>query len=220
MTAQLMYAAAGVASYLLGAVPFGFLLVKLKTGKDIRTLGSGNIGATNVARTLGVPWFIPVFVLDFLKGFAPVFWLAPWVAARWKCGICFAPVASLSVFCALCALVGHLWPVWIGFRGGKGVATVGGIIFALNWMAALATMGVWILVFLPSRYVSLGSVAAALALPAANHLTQERVRRWESPWIVTGFLAVAALLVIWRHKENLRRLAAGTEQRFGRKEPA
>lgn len=82
---HLIYGAAGVLSYLAGAVPFGYLMVKLKTGKDVRTLGSGNIGATNVARILGAPWFVPVFALDFLKGFAPVFWLAPFVAARWKC---------------------------------------------------------------------------------------------------------------------------------------
>jgi glycerol-3-phosphate acyltransferase PlsY len=85
MLHELIYGVAGVSSYLLGAVPFGFLAVKLRTGQDIREVGSGNIGATNVARVLGVPWFVPVFALDFLKGFAPVFWLAPWVAARWKC---------------------------------------------------------------------------------------------------------------------------------------
>ncbi len=82
---HLIYGAAAALSYLLGAVPFGYLLVRLRTGKDIRTMGSGNIGATNVARNLGVRWFVPVFVLDFLKGFAPVFWLAPWVAERWPC---------------------------------------------------------------------------------------------------------------------------------------
>jgi glycerol-3-phosphate acyltransferase PlsY len=81
----LIYAAAVVLSYLAGAVPFGYLIVKLRTGKDLRTLGSGNVGATNAARALGIPWFAPVFALDFLKGFAPVFWLAPWVAAQWPC---------------------------------------------------------------------------------------------------------------------------------------
>ena len=210
-----VYAAAGVLSYLLGAIPSGYVLVKLRTGKDIRTMGSGNIGATNVARNLGTAWFVPVFVFDFLKGFAPVFWMAPWVAQEWKCGRCFAPVATLSVFCALCALVGHMWPVYLGFRGGKGVATIGGILFAMNWMAALIAMGVWLLVFLPSRYVSLGSIVAVLALPVANHYTTPHLpKRWEEPWIVTGFLAVAALLVVFRHKSNLARLLAGTEKKF------
>jgi len=85
MPHEAFYAAAFLASYFAGAIPTGYLLVKLKTGKDIRTMGSGNIGATNVARTLGSGWFVPVFVVDFLKGFAPVFWLAPWVAHRWPC---------------------------------------------------------------------------------------------------------------------------------------
>jgi glycerol-3-phosphate acyltransferase PlsY len=221
LPAEVPYAAAGVLSYLLGAVPSGYLLVKLKTGKDVRTMGSGNIGATNVARALGTAWFVPVFVFDFLKGFAPVFWMAPWVAQEWKCGRCFAPVSTLSVFCALCSLVGHMWPVYLGFRGGKGVATVGGILFALNWMAALAGMGVWVLVFLPSRYVSLGSVVAAVALPVAHHVTARWLPpRGEPAWIVTAFLAVAGALVVWRHKANLARLVAGTEKKFGRKEPA
>jgi len=217
---DLIYGAAGVLSYLAGAIPFGYLLVKMKTGKDIRTMGSGNIGATNVARNLGVPWFIPVFALDFMKGFAPVFWLAPWVAERWKCPICPSPLATLQAFCALAALVGHMWPVTLGFRGGKGVATIGGILFALNWMAALAGMAVWVLVFLPFRYVSLGSVVGAVALPFAHWFTAPRVRpRGENPWVLTVFLAIAGLLVIYRHKANLMRLASGTEKKFGKKKP-
>ena len=218
LTVNLIYGAAGVVSYLAGAIPFGYLLVKLKTGKDIRTMGSGNIGATNVARNLGVPWFVPVFVLDFMKGFAPVLWLAPWVAARWHCPICQEPRATLQAFCALCALVGHMWPVWLGFRGGKGVATIGGILFALNWMAALGSMAVWVAVFIPFRYVSLGSVIGAIALPLAHYLTAPRVRpAGENPWVITVFLGIAGVLVIYRHKANLRRLLAGTEKKFGRK---
>jgi glycerol-3-phosphate acyltransferase PlsY len=216
MPAELIYGLAGVLSYLLGALPTGYLLVKLKTGKDVRTMGSGNIGATNVARALGTAWFVPVFVVDFFKGFVPVFWAAPWVAATWRCGTCPAPIATLAAFCGLCALVGHMWPVYLGFRGGKGVATAGGILFALNWMAALVGMGVWVLVFLPFRYVSLGSVVAALTLPFANHFTARWLRApWESKWPVTVFLAVVALLVIWRHKANLQRLLAGTEKKVG-----
>ncbi len=85
MPHELTYAAAGILSYLAGAVPFGYLAVRLRTGKDVRTMGSGNIGATNAARVLGTGWFVPVFALDFLKGFAPVFWMAPWIAAKWPC---------------------------------------------------------------------------------------------------------------------------------------
>jgi len=112
-----------------------------------------------------------------------------------------------------------MWPVTLDFKGGKGVATLGGILFALNWMAALAGLGVWALVFLPFRYVSLASVIAAAAVPVAHHFTERHFRgRWGATWVVTIFLAVAAVLVVWRHRENLRRLAAGTENRFGRKE--
>ena len=221
MPNELAYAIAGLISYFVGAIPSGYLLVKLKTGKDIRTMGSGNIGATNVARTLGVPWFIPVFVFDFLKGFAPVFWMAPWVAERWKCMTCPAPLVSLAVFCALLALVGHLWPIYLGFRGGKGVATIGGILFAMNWAAALIACAVWVVVFIPFRYVSLGSVIAALSLPLAQHFTWDTVKgRWknETPLVMTIFLGIAGLLVIWRHKANLKRLFEGTEKRFGAKQ--
>ncbi len=124
----------------------------------------------------------------------------------------------LAVFCGLGAAVGHMWPVWLEFRGGKGVATVGGILFALNWTAALVAMGVWVAVFVPFRYVSLGSVVAALSLPLAHHLTKAPFEaKARGQWIVTIFLGVAAALVIWRHKANLKRLVAGTEKKLGRK---
>jgi glycerol-3-phosphate acyltransferase PlsY len=220
MPNELAYTLAGLLSYFVGAIPSGYLLVKVKTGKDVRTMGSGNIGATNVARALGTPWFFPVFIADFFKGFAPVFWLAPWVAVQWRCPSCSAPMVTLAVFCALLALVGHMWPVYLGFRGGKGVATVGGILFAMNWIAALIAIGVWGLVVLLFRYVSLGSLVAAVALPVAHQLTARYVMsRWagETPWVMTVFLAVAAALVIFRHRANLKRLIEGTEQRVGKK---
>lgn len=218
MVEQLIYAAAGIVSYLAGSIPFGYLVVRLRTGRDIRTLGSGNIGATNAARVLGAGWFVPVFALDFFKGFAPVFWMAPWVARTWPCPICPQLRVSLALWCGACAAAGHLWSVFLRFKGGKGVATLAGILGALNWAAALIGLGVWLAVFLLFRYVSLASVAAALAVPAAHHFTSAAVRgRWEAPWIITVFLAGAALLVVWRHRGNLRRLTAGTESRFGRK---
>jgi glycerol-3-phosphate acyltransferase PlsY len=220
MLNQLIYAATGLASYLAGAVPFGYLLVRLRTGKDVRTMGSGNIGATNVARVLGLGWFLPVFALDFLKGFAPVFWLAPWVAREFPCTICPSLKVSLAVLCGLCAAAGHMWPVFLDFKGGKGVATTAGILFALNWVAALIGLGVWAAVFAAFRYVSLASVVASLAVPVAHHFTERRFREcWRATWVITIFLGVAAALVVWRHRDNLRRLAAGTEKRFGRKEP-
>jgi glycerol-3-phosphate acyltransferase PlsY len=126
----------------------------------------------------------------------------------------------LAVFCGLCAMAGHMWPVFLNFKGGKGVATVGGILFAMNWMAALAGLGVWLLVFLASRYVSLASIVAAVAVPVAQHVTGEHFRgKWREPLIATIFLALAAVLVIVRHRSNFRRLLAGTENRvaFGKR---
>lgn len=122
---------------------------------------------------------------------------------------------TLAVFCGLAALAGHLWPVFLDFKGGKGVATVGGILFAMNWMAALIAMGVWVVVFLACRYVSVGSVVAAVAVPVAHHFTGHHFKaRWEAPWIITIFLAVASALVILRHRANMKRLVEGTEKRF------
>ena len=127
----------------------------------------------------------------------------------------------LAVTCGLLALLGHMWPVTIGFRGGKGVATIGGIVFALNWMAALIALGVWVVVVLASRYVSLGSVVGAVALPAAHHFTRQHFEpRAKGQWVVTVFLAIAAALVVLRHRANLGRLLDGTEKKLGRKEPA
>jgi glycerol-3-phosphate acyltransferase PlsY len=218
MPNELIYVLAGLISYFVGAIPSGYILVKLRTGKDIRTMGSGNIGATNVARVLGTAWFVPVFIFDFFKGFAPVFWLAPWVATRWHCPTCWSPTDMLAVFCALLSLVGHLWPIYLGFRGGKGVATMGGILFAMNWMAAVIACVVWVVVFIPFRYVSLGSVVAALSLPVANHFTAHLLPQWKLPWLITIFFGIAGLLVIVRHKANLKRLLEGTEKRFGAKQ--
>jgi glycerol-3-phosphate acyltransferase PlsY len=121
----------------------------------------------------------------------------------------------LAVFCGLSSMAGHMWPVWLGFKGGKGVATSAGIVFAMNWMAALAAMGVWIIVFAAARYVSLASVVAAVSLPVAQHFTGHHFwKRHDFPWIATVFFAVAALLVIVRHRSNLQRLRLGTEPRF------
>ena len=206
----MIYALFGALAYLIGAIPFGYLVVKLKTGQDVRTLGSGNIGATNVARVLGTAWFVPVFVLDFLKGFAPVFWAAPFVAARWPCPICSHLPTALAILYGLCAMLGHMFPVYLRFKGGKGVATVAGLLFAMNWMAALIGLGVFVLAFLPSRYISLGSIAGALAVPVANHFTRGH-------WMLTVFFAVAGLLVVVRHRSNIQRLIAGTEAKFGKK---
>ena len=216
MSYEVIYAATCLVCYLLAAIPSGFLLVKLKTGKDVRDAGSGNIGATNVARSLGVAWFIPVFLFDFMKGFATVFWLAPWVASTWRCSTCPNPTVALAVFCGLFAMMGHMWPVFLKFRGGKGVATVGGVVFALSWQAALLTMAVFLIAFAISRMVALGSIAGAVTMPLASHFTESNLGAQvvqTEHWVITAFLALAGGIVIVKHRSNIRRILKGTEIR-------
>lgn len=214
---EAVYAAAGLVTYFVAALPFGFLAAKLVRGVDLRTVGSGNIGATNAARVLGAGWFPIVFALDFLKGFAPVIWLSPLVARQWPCDHCPHLGPTLAAFLALVAMAGHLFPVYLGFKGGKGVATGAGVVFALNWAAGLACIAVFGLVFLATRTVSLGSVVGALALPVAHVLTAT-IAGWAAgppKWILTAVLALFSLVVIWRHRENLRRWRRGEEPRVG-----
>jgi len=202
-----IYGAAACVSYLAGAIPFGWLTAKLVKGVDLREEGSGNIGATNAARALGTAWFAPIFALDFLKGFAPTFWLAPWVAATWPCPICPALEPVLMAVCGVSALAGHLFPVYLHFKGGKGVATGAGVVFALSWPAGAVAAGVWTLLFLATRYVSLASVVAAVALPVAQ------VVLFPGASIRLALFAGIAALVAWRHAGNLRRLVKGEEPR-------
>ncbi len=119
----------------------------------------------------------------------------------------------MAVFCGVAALAGHLWPVYLDFKGGKGVATAAGIVFALNWMAGLAALAAWLVVFLPFRYVSLASVSAAVVLPLVQFVTRESLWR-ERHWPVTVFCTFAAFLVVYRHRDNLRRLMKGEEKKF------
>lgn len=184
-------------AYLCGSIPFGYLLVRVFKGADIRQSGSGNIGATNVARTapaLGVL----TLLLDAIKGFAAVY-----AAAIWSTEL--LPVAALFV------VLGHMFPVWLGFRGGKGVATAAGAYVYISPLGLGCAFLVFLLVFLISKYVSLGSIAAAVAFPAfAYGLSQV------TPGLLAA-LCVVSVLVIAKHHANIRRLLAGTENRFARK---
>lgn len=199
---HLMVISLTAASYLLGAVPFGLLLARLK-GVDIRKVGSGNIGATNVMRSVGKPWGIATFALDALKGFVPAF-IFPRCAAE-------APEA-LPIVCAFAAILGHNFPIWLGFKGGKGVATSAGALLGLAPAAAGLGLATWAVVFFTTRYVSLASIVAAVAIPAAGWWMY-RARGW----ILPTFLTVLATLIIVRHKGNIQRLLAGTENRFAKK---
>ena len=202
-------AAAGTA-YLAGSIPFGLIVGRLARGVDIREHGSGNLGATNAMRVLGRGLGGAVFALDFAKGFAPAF-AAPHVAAavgEGEVGTAWAPLAA-----GLGAVLGHVFPIYLKFRGGKGVATSAGVFAALAPIATLAAFAVFAATVLATRFVSLGSVLAALALPAALVLTEGGALRERLP--VTAAAAAVALVVVVRHRGNLARLLAGTERRLG-----
>jgi len=189
-------------SYLLGSIPFGLILAKLFAGADIRRAGSGNIGATNVARVAGPLPGVLTLAFDAGKG-----WLAVWLAGR-----VMHEEAGVVVIAGFFALLGHCFPVWLRFRGGKGVATAAGIFGALCPEAMVAALILFAVVVWFWRYVSLGSLAAAAAIPLLVYLLW--APHFAPPNIVTvGSLAIAAL-VIFQHRENIGRLARGEEPKF------
>jgi len=187
-------------AYLLGSIPFGFLLVRIFRKQDIRTTGSGNIGATNVARSGAKGLGILTLLLDALKGYVAVV-----VALHLSPGN-----LHLAVAAAVAAILGHVFPIWLGFRGGKGVATALGVFFALTPASTLAVLAIFVIVFALTRYVSLASIVAAAAFPfIALHFIPTRTP------IVVGGLIFIPLLIIVKHHQNIRRLLSGTESRFG-----
>ena len=204
---MLPYLAGFLAAYFLGSIPFGYLIAKAR-GVDIRTLGSGNIGATNVFRTLGKGPGILTFALDFAKGLVSALVIA--AVANRLLGPVGVNLPCLRLVCGAGALVGHSFPVFLGFKGGKGVATGVGLVMGLSPAAAGIGLGVWLVVFLVGRYVSLASIAAAASVAAAAWTVMTPDPRRIVPWVVT----VLCALVIARHHANIRRLLKGTENRF------
>lgn len=180
--------------YLCGSIPFGLLLTRLAGLGDVRAIGSGNIGATNVLRTGNKGLAAATLLLDLVKGFVPAF-----VAARWYPELA-GPVALASV-------VGHCFPFWLKFKGGKGVATTAGVCFGLAWPIGLAYAGVWIAALVLSRISSLAGISAAVAAPVAAYALGYREIL---PW-----LAGISVLVIFLHRANIARLVSGTEPRVG-----
>ncbi len=195
----------GLLAYLLGAIPCGYLIARAR-GVDIRTVGSGNIGATNVFRTVGKGWGILTFFCDALKGWIPAGLFS--VLSKRLFGFDGGP--ALAVACAALAIAGHNWPVYLGFKGGKGIATSLGALIGIAPLAAGVGALVWVAVFLATRYVSVASIAAAAAVVAAAWFPQYRNDGLLLPVVLSLLGAVA----VWRHKANLRRLLNGTEHRF------
>jgi glycerol-3-phosphate acyltransferase PlsY len=200
--AQLLYFAIPVASYLLGAIPFGFLLAKIFGGADVRKAGSGNIGATNVSRVAGPLAGILTLVFDAAKGSAAVLLAAHLTdnSALWM------------VVAGFLALIGHCYPVWLNFRGGKGVATAAGVFLVLSPAAMFSALAIFIIVVIAWRFVSLGSLAAAASIPLLMYFLW--APHHAPPLAVTfGSLAISTL-VIYKHDANMQRLVEGTETKF------
>lgn len=199
--------ALAVLAYLIGAIPFAYIIASFK-GIDIRKVGSGNVGATNVFRAVSKPLGMLTFILDAFKGWLPVT-LAPLIfklMSGWECHELF-----LKVICAVTAVLGHTYPVYLSFRGGKGVATGAGALVSIAPSSLVVGLCVWIITFVLSRYVALASILSALSVAVSS-------------WIFYGknvllpvVLSLLAVIIIWRHKSNIVRLLNGTEYKFGSK---
>ena len=204
---MLAFIVIAVAAYLLGSIPTGYLVARAK-GIDIRTVGSGNIVATNAFRILGKPAGILVLVVDGLKGFAACAWLIDFVIQLFA--VAPGQIENLRIVAGICAVLGHNYTCWLKFKGGKGIATSAGVYFALAPLAAGIALGIWIIVFALGRYVSVASIAAAVALPTGVWLTKNN--------LFLGIVTTAlGLLAIYKHKGNIQRLLNGTERRVGQK---
>ena len=193
-------------AYLLGSIPFGYLIVKWKAGADVRRSGSGATGATNVTRTAGRAAGIATLILDAAKGFVAVL-IARWLIGEEGTNWAIAGAAVLAV-------VGHIFPVWLKFKAGKGVATGLGVFLALAPLAVVTSAAVFIVVVALTRYISLGSILAAGSAPLWAWLWQR-----DNPDLrqILVALAVSSMIIIAKHHENFQRLVAGTEHKFGKK---
>ena len=196
-------AGAALLGYLLGSIPFGVILTSLSGAGDLRQIGSGNIGATNVLRTGRKGLAAATLLLDAAKGFAAV-----WLARHFFGG----QDDSIAVIAAAAAFLGHLYPIWLRFHGGKGVATLMGIVLALHWPCALVYAVVWLGLLGLLRISSVAGMAAAISAPVSA--------AFFSAFDIVLLLLALALLVLWKHRENIDRLLSGTEPRIGAKKPA
>jgi glycerol-3-phosphate acyltransferase PlsY len=191
-----------LASYFIGAIPTSYLLSRLFAGIDLRQHGSGNLGATNLYRVLGWKYAVPAAVVDIAKGAIPVLLFAPQVSHS----------QLFALACGVAAILGHVFSVFVGFKGGKGVATAAGVMLGLAPLALAVSAVIWALLVRLTGYVSVGSIAAAAALPLAVYLLEDSTSP-ELLWIAAAIAAGVILL----HRKNIQRLLKGTENRFGRR---
>lgn len=188
-----------VLSYIIGSIPTGYIIVKVKTGQDIRQIGSGSTGATNVKRVLGKKWFFTVMLLDAVKGALPV------VLAQIFAHNCIYPGLS-AVLAAVAVLIGHSKSVFLGFKGGKSVASGVGTILALNWLVGICVAVIWGIITYTTKYVSVGSIIAVALSPVLMWLFKAPL-----PYIV--YCAIGAVYIIYLHRSNISRLIAGNENK-------
>ncbi len=191
-----------ILAYLIGSIPTGYIVVKLKTGKDIREVGSGSTGATNVKRVLGKKWFFIVMILDALKGALPV------ILAKMslQAGLLLDPYGIYAVFCAIFVIIGHSKPLFLNFKGGKSVASGVGTILALSPLAGLLIALIWGIITYISKYVSLGSIVALVLSPFIMYFLG-------SPVAYVVYCALAAIYIVYLHRENIKRLIKGNENK-------
>ncbi len=188
-----------VSAYLIGSIPTGYIIVKAFTSQDIRTIGSGSTGATNVKRVMGKKWFFITLLLDAFKGALPVI-LAKIFATT------FTSIGLLPVIAAIATILGHSKSIFLGFTGGKSVASGVGTILALNWQVGLIIAGIWAVVTFTSRYVSLGSIVALAISPILMYF-------FHQPTAYIGYCILGAIYIIWLHRTNIVRLIKGEESK-------
>jgi len=199
-------AACCIACYLIGSIPTGILVVRLFKGVDIRQLGSGSSGATNVTRALGLRYGILVLIVDTAKGFLPTFFLAPWLIQSWQLPM---SVVLLKIILGLSAIAGHVWTIFGHFRGGKGVGTGAGVIFAISPVSTLICLAVWAITVAITRFVSVASMVAAVSFPIVVFSIGSVDRSLQA------FSILLPVLIIFTHRKNIVRLLKGDEHRIG-----
>lgn len=202
------YALIPCGAYLIGSIPFGLILCKAFKGVDIRERGSKNIGATNAGRVCGWPFFVVTFLLDFGKGLGPVLGGVAVAEAVGAGG----SHSLVGVLYGVAAILGHTFPVYVGFKGGKAVATSFGVFVGLAPVAAAIAFGLWLVLFVAFRYVSLASMAGVVAAPIV-YAARHRGALDSEHWPILAFAAIVAVLVVVRHRANIKRLLSGTENR-------
>lgn len=195
-------------SYLIGAIPFSFILCKKLKNIDIRTVGSKNVGATNAARILGKKWFFIIMLMDALKGFLIVFFTQYLINYHF-----IKPFSFLPILVSISVIMGHTFPIFLGFKGGKGVAVSAGVLLALDYRLLLLSLLIFILAVLISRYISLGSTLGSLFLPVSVLIFYHN----NMNYYLFLFCLIISLYVIVKHKENIKRILKRTERKWGEK---